>query len=83
VETCYGVKLHTSAQVDGQKVPWSMYYVGRGRDGQMQTSAKPHNAALMTAALAELLVTKLTNTGHRAEVCELFCDENSTIHTST
>ena len=67
--------------VDGRKVPVSVYYVGRGRDGQMQTSAKPHNAALMTEALAELLVTKLTNTGHQdAEVCELFCDENSTIH---
>ncbi len=48
----------------------------------MQTSAKPHNAALMTEALAEALVTKLNNTGHHAEVCELLCDENSTIHTS-
>jgi hypothetical protein len=24
----------------------SMYYVGRGKDGQVQTNAKPHNAAL-------------------------------------
>jgi hypothetical protein len=82
VETCHGIKLHTSTVVDGRKVPWSMYYVGRGKDGQMQTSTKPHNAALMTEALAELLVTKLNDTGHHAEVCELLCDENSTIHYS-
>ena len=48
----------------------------------MQTSGKPHNAALMTEALAELLVTKLHNTGHHAEVCKLLADENSTIHDS-
>jgi hypothetical protein len=57
-----------------------VYYVGRGKDGQAQTSTKPHNAALMSEALAEALVTKLNNTGHHAEVCELLCDENSTIH---
>jgi hypothetical protein len=38
--------------VNGRKVPLSMYYIGRGRDGQVQTSTKPHNAALMTEALA-------------------------------
>jgi hypothetical protein len=59
-----------------------MYYIGRGKDGHMQTSAKPHNAALMTEALAELLVTKLNNIGHHAEVCELLADETSTIHDS-
>ena len=68
--------------VDGRKAPGSMYYVGRGKDGQVQTSTKPHNAALMTEALAELLVTKLNNTGHHAEVCELLADETSTIHDS-
>ena len=65
--------------VDGRKAPVSMYYVGRRKDGQVQMSTKPHNAALMTEALAELLVTKLHNTGYHAEVCELLCDENSTI----
>jgi hypothetical protein len=79
--TSYGVKLHTSAKVDGRTVPWSLYYVGHGKDGP-QTSTKPHNAALMTEGLAQALVTKLNNTGHHAEVCELLCDENSTIHES-
>jgi len=65
--------------VDGRKAPGSMYYVGRGKDG-LRTCSKPHNAALMTEALAKLLVTKLT--GHHAEVCELLCDETSTIHDS-
>jgi hypothetical protein len=36
----------------------------------------------MTEGLANLLVTKLNNTGHHAEVCELLSDENSTIHDS-
>jgi hypothetical protein len=36
----------------------------------------------MTQALAEALVTKLNNTGHHAEVCELLADETSTIHDS-
>jgi hypothetical protein len=80
VEICHGVRIHTSTLVDGRKVPVSVYYVGRGKDGEARTSTKPHNAALMTEALAGLLVTKLTNTGHHAEVCELFCDENSTVH---
>jgi hypothetical protein len=48
METCHGGKIHTSTIVDGRKVPLSMYYVGRGKDGHVQTSAKPHNAALMT-----------------------------------
>jgi hypothetical protein len=70
------------ANVDGRKVPWSLYYVGRGKDGQVQTSTKPHNAALMTEGLANLLLTKPNSTGHHAELCELLCDENSTIHDS-
>ncbi len=78
----YGVKLRTSTMVDGRKVPVSMYYVGRGKDGQVQMSTKPHSAALMTEALAELLVAKLNNTGDHAEVCELLADETSTIHDS-
>jgi hypothetical protein len=80
METCHGVRVHTSTMVDGRKVPLPMYYVGRGKDGHMQMSAKPHNAALMTEALAKLLITKLT--GQHAEVCELLCDENSTIRHS-
>jgi hypothetical protein len=58
-----------------------MYYARRGKDG-LRTSSKPHQAALMMEGLAELLVTKLNITGHHAEVCELRCDENSTIHDS-
>ena len=81
MDTCYGVKLHTSAKVDGRTVPWSLYYVGHGNDGP-RTSSKPHNAALMTKALAGLLVTKLNLNGHHAEVCELLADETSTIHDS-
>ena len=80
--TSYGIRLHTSAKVDGRTVPWSLYYVGRGKDDQVRTSTKPHNAALMTEALAEALATKLNNTGHHAEVCELLADETSTIHDS-
>jgi hypothetical protein len=53
-----------------------------GEDGQVQTSAKPHKAALMTEALAELLVTKLNLNGHHAEVCELLANESCTIHDS-
>jgi len=78
MDTCYGVKLSSSAMIEGRKVPVSNYYVGRGKDGP-RTSAKPHNAALMTETLAELLVTKLNKTGHHAEVCELLADETSTI----
>ena len=70
------------AMVDGHKALLQMYYGGRGKDGPVRTSAKPHNAALMTQALAEALVTKLNNTGHHAEVCELLADETSTIHDS-
>jgi len=33
----------------------------------------------MTEGVANLLVTKLNNTGHHAEVCELLADESSTI----
>jgi hypothetical protein len=40
VETCYGVRVHASTMVDGRKVPVSMYYVGRGKDGQMQNDHK-------------------------------------------
>jgi hypothetical protein len=80
METSYGVKLHTSAKVDGRTVPWSLYYVGRGKDGEVKTNTKPFNAALMTEGLANLLVAKLNSIGHHAEVCELLCDENSTIH---
>ena len=80
MDTAHGVRLHTSAKVDGRQVPWSLYYVARGKDGQAQTSTKPHNAALMTEATANLLVAKLKNTGHHGEVCELLCDENCTIH---
>jgi hypothetical protein len=52
VETSYGVRVHTSTMVDGRKVPLSVYYVRRGKDGQVRTSTKPHNAALMTEGLA-------------------------------
>jgi hypothetical protein len=81
MDTCYGVKLSSSAMIEGRKVPVSMYYAGRGKDG-LRTSPKPHNAALMTEALAELLVSKLNITGHHCEVCELLADETSTIHDS-
>jgi hypothetical protein len=60
----FAAPAHTSTIVDGRKVPWSMYYVGRGKDGQVRTSTKPHNAALMTEAFAEMFVTKLNITGH-------------------
>jgi hypothetical protein len=67
METCHGVRVQTTIMVDGRRVPLAMYYVGRGKDGQLQTSTKPHNAALMTEALAELLVSKLKITGHHAD----------------
>jgi hypothetical protein len=77
MDTCYGVKLSSSAMIEGRKVPVSNYYVGPEK-----ACSKPHQAALMSESLAGLLVTKLNNTGYRAEVCELLCDENSTIHDS-
>jgi hypothetical protein len=76
VNTCYGVKLSSSAMIEGRKVPVSNYYVGHGP----RTCQKPHNAVLMSEELANLLVSKLNNTGHHAEICELLCDENSTVH---
>jgi hypothetical protein len=75
METCHGVKLLSSMMVEGRKVPVSNYYVGPGK-----ACSKPHQAACMTETLANLLVAKLNNTGHHAEVCELLSDENSTIH---
>jgi hypothetical protein len=81
METCHGVRIHTPTMVDGRNLPLLVYYVGRGKDG-LRTNSKPHQAALMTEALAELLVTKLNITGHHAEVCELLADETSTIHDS-
>ena len=81
MQTCHGVRLHTSAKVDGRQVPWSLYYVGRGKDG-LRRNSKPHNAACITDILANLLITKLNDTGNHAEVCELLCDENSTINDS-
>jgi hypothetical protein len=75
VNTCYGVRLHSSIMVDGRKVPVSNFYVGPGK-----ACSKPHQAACMSEAVANLLVAKLNNAGHHAEVCELLCDENSTIH---
>ena len=80
MQTCHAVRIYTSTMVDGRRVPWSMYYDGRGKDGDMETRTEPHSAALMTEALAKLLVTKLTC--HHAEVCELLCNENSTIDDS-
>jgi hypothetical protein len=41
-----------------------------GKDAQVRTSTKPHNAALMTEALAELLITKLSATGHQYRVAD-------------
>jgi hypothetical protein len=58
------------------------HYVGRGKDGEVKTSTKSFNAALMTEGLANLLVKKLNATGHHTEICELLADENSTIHDS-
>jgi hypothetical protein len=77
MDTCYGVKLSSSAMIEGRKVPVSNYYVGPGK-----ACSKPHQAALMSESLANLLVARLNNAGHRAELCELLCDENSTIHDS-
>ena len=81
MNTCYGIRLHSSTLVDGRKVPVSNYYVGRGKDGP-RTCNKPHNAALLSEALAEALATKLNNTGHHGEVAELLAGETSTIHDS-
>jgi hypothetical protein len=75
METCHGVRLLSSILVEGRKVPLSNYYVGPGKACQ-----KPHQAACMTEELANLLVAKLNSAGQHSEVCELLCDENSTIH---
>jgi hypothetical protein len=77
METCFGVRLLSSTMIEGHKVPVSNYYVGPGK-----ASSKPHNAACMDEATAGLLVAKLNSAGQHAEVCELLCDENSTIHDS-
>ncbi len=77
MNTCHGVRLHSSTLIEGRKVPVLNYYVGPGK-----RSSKPHNAACMTEGLATLLVTKLNSTGQHAEICELLSDENSTIHDS-
>jgi len=77
MNTCHGARLLSSTVIDGRKVPVSNFYVGPGK-----ASSKPHNAACMVEALANLLVTKLNSAGQHAEVCELLCDENSTVHDS-
>ena len=75
MDTCHGVRLHSSILIEGRKVPVSNYYVGPGKACQ-----KPHQAACMTEALANLLVAKLNSAAQHSEVCELLCDENSTVH---
>jgi hypothetical protein len=75
MDTCHGVRLLSSTLIDGRKVPVSNFYVGPGKACQ-----KPHQAACMSEDLANLLVVKLNSAGQHAEVCELLCDENSTVH---
>jgi hypothetical protein len=73
--TCHGVRLRSSTVIENRKVPVLNYYVGPGK-----ASSRPHNAACLTEECANLLVIKLNNAGQHAELCELLCDENSTIH---
>ena len=75
MDTCHGIRLLSSTLIERRKVPTINYYVG-----PRKASSKPHNAACLTEALANLLMAKLNSAGQHAEVCELLCDENSTLH---
>jgi hypothetical protein len=85
MNTCHGVKLHaTKTMREGERswsVPSFSYYAGR-KHSQLQTTSNHYAATLMSLALAEELVAKLTASGLSATVCDLFADPEAVIHNS-
>ena len=85
MDTAYGVKIHATKTMREGTREWSVpsysYYAGR-RNGQQQTTTNHYQATLMTRALADGLVVKLTGSGLSATVCDLFADPEAVIHTT-
>ena len=85
MDTAYGVKIHaTKTMREGERtwsVPAYSYYCGRKYD-QQQTTTIHYQATLMTRALADELVVKLTGSGLSATVCDLFADPEAVIRTT-
>jgi hypothetical protein len=83
--TCNGVKLATKKKMkDGDRewtIPSFVYYGGH-KHGQMQTTTNHYAATAMTQTLAEQLTAKLNANGMQAEVCDLFADPETVIHTT-
>jgi hypothetical protein len=83
VDTCYGVRIHTTKTMrEGERswsVPSSNFYAGR-KHGQLQTTTNHYQATLLSLALAEELVVKLAASGLSATVCDLFADPEAVIH---
>ena len=85
METAYGVKIHaTKTMREGERI-WSVpsfaYYAVR-RNGQLQQTTNHYQATLMTRALVDELVVKLTAAGIQATPCDLFADPDAAICTS-
>jgi hypothetical protein len=82
MRTCSAVKLHATKlmKVDGREwsVPSVAFFTGR-KNGEVQTSQKDYDAVRMSKSLAEKLVTKLTQAGLKAEVCDVYCDDDTAV----
>jgi len=85
MDTAYGVKIHATRTMREGERTWSVpaysYYCGRKYD-QQQTTTNRYQATLMTRALADELVVKLTGSGLSATVCDLFADPDALIHST-
>jgi hypothetical protein len=85
LDTCHGVKLHTTKKMrDGARewsVPSFAYYAGR-KNGQLQTTTNHYTATPMTLALAEQLTARLNSAGMETTVCDLYADPETVIRTS-
>ncbi len=71
MDTCYGVRIHTTKTMrEGERswsVPSSNFYAGR-KHGQLQTTVNHYAATPMTKGLAEQLAAKLNLSG-MAHLC--------------
>jgi hypothetical protein len=83
--TCNGVRLATKKKMKDGDREWSIpsfVYYGGHKHGQLQTTVNHYSATAMTQSLAEQLTAKLNATGMQAEVCDLFADPETVIHTT-
>ena len=82
MRTCNAVKIHAPKlmKVDGRQwsVPSVAFFTGR-KNGEVQASQKDYEALKMSRELAEKLVGKLTLAGLQAEVCDVYCDDDTAV----